>query len=363
MAAADQFPTPESVLALAKENHPSYQLVVDQVAKDAAEGKVPDMMDMKVLNFVRQARKTATDATYGTSPAGVKESTQKIKMRDGYESEIRVFQPEKLDAGGFPLIVLIYGGGFVMGENRQLGPYARGLVKLYNAVCVSISYRLAPEHKFPTGVNDAWDTHLWLTQNYASLNADPSKGFIVGGVSAGGNLSLVIAQNAISQSLSPPITGLWLCVPFVFPTPSHVPEEYRPFYLAREQNKDAAILSEKSIQAFGQHAQQDNSSVWYSPMNAEKPLQGFPTSYIEVNGADPLRDDGIIAEKILRKQGSKTRLTVWPGLPHAHFALLPDPKLKREAARDTMRGFAWLLGKKEPGDEEVDAVVEAPQSG
>ncbi|KAF2222847.1 Alpha/Beta hydrolase protein [Elsinoe ampelina] len=363
MAATEQFPTPESVSALAKDKHPSYQKIEDQAVKDAAEGKIPDFKDPKVLAFVRHTRKTATDSTYGTSPAGVKESTKNIPMRDGYESELRIFQPEKPDADGSPLIVLIYGGGFVMGENRQLGPYARGLVKLYNAVAVCISYRLAPEHKFPTGVNDAWDSFLWLTQNYSSLSASPNKGFLIGGISAGGNLSLVLAQNAIEQSISPPITGLWLCVPLAFPTKSHVPEAFQPFYLARQENANAAILGEKTIEAFHHHCGQDESSKWYSPSNCSAPYDNFPPSYIEVDGCDPLRDDGIIVEKILRGKGIKTKLTAWPGLPHAHFALVPDQELKRSAARDTMRGFAWLLGKEEPSDQEVDAVVVAPESG
>ncbi|TKX23817.1 alpha/beta hydrolase fold-containing protein 16 [Elsinoe australis] len=363
MATTEQFPTPESVSALSKDKHPSYQVALDQAAKDEAEGKTPDFKDINVLNFVRQMRKAGTDATYGTSPAGVKESAQKIPMRDGYESEIKVYQPEKPAAGGSPLVVLIYGGGFVMGENRQLGPYGRGLVQLYNAVAVTISYRLAPEHKFPVGPNDAWDSFKWIAANAASLGADPSKGFIVGGVSAGGNLSVVVAQQAIEQNISPPITGLWLCVPIAFPNKEYVPDEFKQFYLAREENANAGILSAKTIEAFGHHAQQDEKSPWYSPMNAKAPFQKFPPSYIEVNGCDPLRDDGIIIDKILRKNGTKTRLTAWPGLPHAHFALLPDPELKKNAARDTMKGFAWLLGASEPANETIDSHIEVPASG
>ncbi|PNS21081.1 hypothetical protein CAC42_3418 [Sphaceloma murrayae] len=363
MAAVDQFPTPESVSALGKEKHPSYQAATAQVEKDAAEGRVPDFTDPKFLAGMRQMRKAGTDASYGPTPAGVKESTQKIKMRDGYESELRVFQPEKADAGGSPLVVLIYGGGFVMGENRQLGPYGRGLVQLYNAVVVAISYRLAPENKFPTGANDAWDSFKWITANIPSLGADPSKGFVVGGVSAGGNLSIVLTQNAIEQKIQPPLTGVWLCVPLTFHDERHVPDEYKKFYLSRKENAASAVLSEKTIQAFNGHCQQDPDSQWYSAMNNKEPFKGWPPTYIEVNGCDPLRDDGIIIDKMLRKNGTKTKFTAWPGLPHAHFALLPDMQLKKQAARDTMKGFAWLLGKEDPTDEFVDTHVDVPASG
>jgi len=64
-------------------------------------------------------------------------------------------------------------------------PYARGLARLYNAITVCVDYRLAPEYPFPIGALDAYSVLKWSARNAASLGADPERGLIVGGVSAG----------------------------------------------------------------------------------------------------------------------------------------------------------------------------------
>lgn len=120
----------------------------------------------------------------GPAAPHVEESFQSITMRDGFESQIKVHKPTSKSGG--PLIVLVFGGGFVVGDNQQLTPYGRGFARAFDAVVVTTSYRLAPEHKFPTAPHDTEDTLLWIAKNAESLGADPSKGFILGGVSAGG---------------------------------------------------------------------------------------------------------------------------------------------------------------------------------
>lgn len=247
----------------------------------------------------------------GPCPPEVEESYQKIKMRDGYESEIKLFKPTKPPTGGSPLIVLVYGGGFVIGSNDQLTAYGRQLSKLYGATCVNISYRLAPEHKFPTGINDSWDTVKWCAANAASFGADPSKGFLLGGVSAGANITSVVAQKALDEKLSPPLTGLWLCVPLVFPSADQVPEKYKEQWFSHEQNKDAPILNAEAISAIGIHLEPDAASDLYSPYNTKSPHKGLPRTYISVDGLDPLRDDGLIHDQVLREHGVETRLDIW----------------------------------------------------
>jgi len=78
---------------------------------------------------------------------------------------------------------------------------------------VNVGYRLAPEHKFPTAQTDCWDAVKWLAAHASELGADPTKGFIVGGISAGGTTSAVVSVLAAEEKLSPPITGQWLCAP------------------------------------------------------------------------------------------------------------------------------------------------------
>lgn len=232
-------------------------------------------------------------------------------MRDGFASELKVFKPIHPPTTGSPLVVLVFGGGFVTGSNGQLTAISRALCSMFGATVVNISYRLAPQHKFPTGVNDAWDSVQWIAANAASLGADPSQGFILGGVSAGGNIAAVIAQKSVDDGMTPPLTGVWLAVPLLFLSRDSVPQVYRDQWFSREQNKDAPVFDNDALVAIAQHLEPDVKSAWYSPYNAKTPHEGLPRTWICANGLDPLRDDALIHEQVLRGHGVETKLVVW----------------------------------------------------
>lgn len=292
---------------------------------------------------------------------GLKEYTQAIKMRDGYESEIRIHKPTTPPSGGSPLVVLIFGGGFIMGSNMQLSPYAHALTQLYGATVVNLNYRLAPENPFPAAPNDCWDSIKWLAENASSIGADPSAGFVVGGVSAGGNLSAVIAQQSLDEKLSPPLTGVWLSIPTVFAGDmKNVPEKHQHLFLSHKQNAAAPILDKDAMSFMEGSYKADPSSPQRSPFNTPNPHKGFPRTYFQVAGLDPLRDDGLIYEKVLKEHGVETKLDVYPGVPHGHFSFLPMLKKSKQSSFDTIVGIGWLLGKPFPKPEEVMKVLTPP---
>jgi acetyl esterase/lipase len=283
---------------------------------------------------------------YDNTPTiGTKESVGKIRMRDGYESEIRIFRPSTLPDNGSPLIVLIYGGGFLVGTNMQLVPFARGLSALYHAITITVSYRLSPEFPFPIPPNDVWDSVKWIAQHATLLGADPSKGFVLGGVSAGGNLTCVTAQRAVKEKLSPPLTGLWISVPVTTVTAEGLPEKYRADWVSRIQNADAPILSVGDIEYSRVEFKPDLFSEDFSPFALPETVPHMPPAYIQVVGMDPLRDDGIIYQHYLEDHGIKTRLAVYPGVPHCHFAFHPDLKSSKKFRLDVPLGIGWLLGQ------------------
>lgn len=96
-------------------------------------------------------------------------------MRDGHQSETRVFKPDTPPSSGPRLIALLLGGGFAIGSNLQLVPIARALASIYSAIVVTLSYRRAPEH-------DTWDSAQWLAQRAPTeVGADLAAGFVLGG--------------------------------------------------------------------------------------------------------------------------------------------------------------------------------------
>lgn len=314
------------------------------------------------LDQKRQALTQQEKTHYETGPTlGSVESMLHIPMRDGHQSETRVFKPgtgTPPSSGGSPLIALLFGGGFTAGSNLQLVPLARTLVSLYGAIVVTLSYRLAPDYKFPTAARDTWDNVQWLAQHATGgeLGADLAAGFVLGGVSAGGNLAVVTVHQALKHSeseskLAAPLTGLWTSIPITL-SEGTIPAEHRDLWLSREQNATAPLLGAKQIEAMHRIYEPDPISDEFTPFSAQTigSFAGMPRTYVQVAGLDPLRDDGLVYERALRGQGVQTRLDVYPGMPHGHFAAFPGVKASGRFGRDTVVGIGWLLGREVDGD-------------
>jgi len=88
----------------------------------------------------------------------------KIPVRDGTTIPARVVAPEQAPPHGSPLVVFFHGGGFCMGDFRDETPCARSFAQALKTVTVLVGYRLAPEHPFPTGIDDAYDALKWVRQ-------------------------------------------------------------------------------------------------------------------------------------------------------------------------------------------------------
>ena len=88
-----------------------------------------------------------------------------------------------------------------------------------------------------------------MAANLDALAVDPRKGFIVGGISAGANLTATISHLYRDDDLFPPITGLYLSIPSLM-SEEVVPEKYRDQYLSIEQNKNAPLLDQGAIDFF-----------------------------------------------------------------------------------------------------------------
>ncbi|OQU95564.1 hypothetical protein CLAIMM_01749 [Cladophialophora immunda] len=273
----------------------------------------------------------------------------KIPMRDGFLSSIRIYRPESPERKS-ALAVLLYGGCFMTGDTRQLASYALKLNNLYRVTVVLLSYRLSPENPFPTPQNDVWDSMLWLSANATSmLQADPIEGFVLGGVSAGGQIAAALAQRWVDEAKLPKLTGLWLSIPIIFHGAKNVPTEYQGDVSAREQNRDAMLMNQEVLNWIDVHHRPDPLSPLFSPFNSPNPEKHANLAkdgvrvYIQAAGQDPLRDDALIYERVLRANGIETRLDVYPGVPHGHQFFFPFLTKSKQAETDMMLGFAWLF--------------------
>lgn len=286
----------------------------------------------------------------------VDEESLTVKTRDGANLELRVYRLDAFSptAGereeiGSPLIVLFHGGHHVLGSPNSMGQIAGSLVKAFNAVVVSSAYRLAPEHPFPRGIDDAWDVLTWCAANARSnLYADPSQGFIVGGVSSGGTLSVVVSHWARDQNLQPPITGVYLAAANVRAPrndPSQLPEGYKERFLSRTQEEcvSSGILPEHMAQLMETFYQPDKSSELYGPLLWPSGHKDLPPTFLQICGLDTSRDENLIFADMLENEGVPTKVQMFPGLPHAFWGVLPKLKKNEKWREDVVEGFEWLL--------------------
>ncbi|KAK3696597.1 hypothetical protein LTR37_017850 [Vermiconidia calcicola] len=288
---------------------------------------------------------------------GVNEETLHAVARDGHQLPLRVFRAAKANAvhvelSRSPLIVLFYGGGFILGSPTSMAALARSLVKRFNAVVVAPTYRLAPEYPFPTGVNDGWDAVAWIAENAEVLEADPNQGFLVGGISAGGNITNVVTHLARDRGLQPLITGNWLSVPGVRLAPKNadeLPQKYKERLLSRAQEAviDSRTLPPGMVKLMNRSNKRDENSelasplIWPTDMGHKK----MPRTYFQVCGADTGRDEALVYDDMLKAEGIETRLDVYPGLPHAFWHSLKGLPESKRWLQDTLDGFAWLLNR------------------
>jgi acetyl esterase/lipase len=126
-----------------------------------------------------------------------------------------------------------------------------------------------------------------VAHNASSLNANPKAGFVIGGASAGGNLSAVLAQLARDEKLDPPLTGQYLCVPAISP-PSSVPEEYKPEYLSAKENVSDPVLhqrdgdSESIYDSLIPVLKMDIASPLFTPLANKNGVKNLPPAYFQI---------------------------------------------------------------------------------
>ncbi|RPB16451.1 Alpha/beta hydrolase fold-3, partial [Morchella conica CCBAS932] len=176
-------------------------------------------------------------------------------------------------------------------------------------------YRLAPEHPFPAGPDDAWAAARWATTTI------PHSAFYVGGVSSGGNLACVVSRRARdTPEAGVKVAGQLLVYPWLCSTRDHggfVATLSK--FEAYSDNVNDPVLAKGKLGVLEQvYGSPDPRDVDFSPLFDPKELKGLPRAVVFVAGADLLRDDGVAYWKGLRREDPKSpELRIWPGLPHA----------------------------------------------
>ncbi|KIW94284.1 uncharacterized protein Z519_05600 [Cladophialophora bantiana CBS 173.52] len=306
----------------------------------------PDYSSLDDFKAMVDKRNADAMKILGEPPPEVKQTELQYPTEDGTQLRAKLYQPANPPKNGSPLIVMYHGGGFCIGAPEGEEQTCRNFVQAFGAVCISASYRLAPQFKFPYAPKDSWDCLKWAAANAKSWGADPSLGFVIGGTSAGGNITAVLAHVARDEKLSPPLTGQYLAIPAVLPE-KKVPKAYEQYFLSYQQNRNAPVLPVAAIDMFMRGYEPDeDDGVWYAPFNHPKGHKDLPPTLFQIDGMDPLRDEAIIYERVLREEnGIKTKTYIYPGQPHGHWGFFPFLEASQKFRREQVEGMSWLLGR------------------
>lgn len=178
------------------------------------------------------------------------------------------------------------------------------------------------------------------------MGADPSKGFIISGTSAGGNIATGVAHLWQDDQITPKITGCHLMVPAICNS-AFFPEELKKDWVSWHQLEFAPILSHKATDLFMSNFIPDVSQrgdPLFSPLLWKTGHKDLPPTYLQIAGLDPLRDEALIYERELReKNGIKTKVDVYPGVPHGFWSVFPNLKITQKFNQDSVTGIKWLL--------------------
>jgi acetyl esterase len=208
------------------------------------------------------------------------------------------------DADPLGTLVFLHGGGFVIGDLDSYDAQCRTLCSRVGVTVVSVDYRLAPEHPFPAGADDALAAFDWVLDNEDGP-------FVVGGDSAGGNLSAGVAQarrNRLAAQL------------LIYPTTDFVTE-----HPSMDENGEGLFLTRADMDWFHGHYLGGDEALRSDPRASPAlgDLQGLPPALIYTAQYDPLRDDGNAYAEALSAAGVKVVHRCFEGLIHGFFALGP----------------------------------------
>lgn len=213
----------------------------------------------------------------------------------------RVYTPD--GEPPFPAIAVLHGGGWWMGGGatgfEANDVLCRGLCARLGAVVVNVDYRLAPEHPYPTQLEDAYRSLAWIAEEAAALRVDVAR-LAVLGISSGGNLAAAACLLARDRG-GPALRAQVLITPALDATAS-APS------MTQDRRTHALKLLVRGLYT---HGQPDLTHPYISPWFAPD-LSGLPPAVVVIGEYDPLRDEGCSYARRLSQAGVFTTLLRYP---------------------------------------------------
>ena len=192
---------------------------------------------------------------------------------------LRLFDARERRGPG-PLFLFLHGGGFVFGDLDTHEPFCAEIARALDLPVLAVDYRLAPEHPWPAGVEDAIAAARWAAASPAALEREVT-GLVVAGDSAGGNFAIIVSLALRDEPAPVPVLAQWPIYPAADPAKG---------YPSKEDFGEGYMLTRPSIDWFEDCYRADPRDWRYAPL--VKSQAGMPPTLVVTAGLDPIRDQG-----------------------------------------------------------------------
>ncbi|KAL3418229.1 alpha beta hydrolase fold protein [Phlyctema vagabunda] len=305
--------------------HPSVLSSLDPTFIDLYNAHVAPIPNKPIdLDFLR-ARYSVL-YSYGTAPApeAAKQWETTVSGHGGAEIAVRMYEPA--GPGPWPVHIDYHGGGWGLGDLDTESHICKHIVAKANVAVIDVAYRLVPEHVFPTGILDSFAAFKYIAsaEGAAKFNIDPLR-ISIGGVSAGGGISLSIAHLARGAKIPLKLTAVG--TPTIddlskysnaqeSPFPSMQTMEFAPT-LNWARLKWFDVLKWSSLSKDPAEREKQMQEVgWFKDLMAAPGFRDVGKTVIYTAGCDPLRDEGEAYGRKLVENGNVVTLKRFEGVPH-----------------------------------------------
>ncbi|MBV8887571.1 MAG: alpha/beta hydrolase [Chroococcidiopsidaceae cyanobacterium CP_BM_RX_35] len=251
--------------------------------------------------------------------------------------QVRVYRPASRNP--LPVLVYFHGGGWVTCSIDSYDGLCRAFANGVNCIVVSVNYRLAPEHKFPAAVEDAYAATAWVANHASEIGGDPTR-IAIGGDSCGGNLTAVVALMARERKT--PRLGfqmlLYPCTDYEFERPSAL------------ENAFGYYLTLDAMRWFWKHylnSEVEATHPYASPLRAED-LRGLPSALFVTAQFDPLRDQGEAYAKRLREAKVPVTYKCYDGMIHCFLSFAKELEQARAGLLEVIAALQSAFANCEP---------------
>ncbi len=282
-----------------------------------------------------QTRRAAVDELIGSAtsawvpPADVTVTELEAPAADGTAIGMRLYRREGEQPGS--LAVYVHGGGMFLCSIDTHDPICRVYTHLSGVPLLSVDFRFAPEHPYPTSVEDVYTALLWAAEHADALGVDPERIAIMGD-SAGGGMAAGVALMARDRG-APALAAQILVYPML---------------------DDRTTTPDGEIEPFAMWSTDDNITGWgcllgaaaggpdvpeYAAPSRATDLSGLPPTFIDVGQLDIFRNEDVDYAARLAQAGVGVELQLYPGVPHAFEVFAPRAAVAQRALAARVRAL------------------------